>query len=322
MVPVEKTFNYGTYNGYYTNYYRLKNDKNKKYMIIELAFNSNNLDFAISDSITRYNITRLITKTEKARGKIFVTIVPEKQEFLYLNIFRKSGVENNLLLHNYVFKYINVDKEEDFSDFTILNGKNELTYNEKTEGNTTQIECTFNKIALNKDEANITYFFKVVDNSTHVYEEEYETIAVMKSPYYTVYERNPADKDGEITLTAKGDLSNWVYLQVIAQIQKDTILEYVAYKGVKNLRPPPKNDDDNNNGGNNNNYSESSSSSTVFAVIAIILIVLIIGLVVVVFIFQQRNKSLMNQVKHVSFQQNAGGNTNTDPNLLLQKNQS
>jgi len=65
----------------------------------------------------------------------------------------------------------------------------------------------------------------------------------MKSPYYTVYERNPADKDGKITLTAKGDLSNWVYLQVIAQIQQDTILEYVAYKGVKILRPPPKEDD-------------------------------------------------------------------------------
>ncbi len=328
VVPVEKTFNYGTFNGYYTNYYRLKNDKNKKYMIIELAFNSKLLNFAISDSITRYNMTRLITKTEKARGKIFVTIEPEKQEFIYLNIFRnETRVHNNLLLSNYVFKYINVDKEEDFSDFKILDDNNELTYSEKTEGNITQIECTFNKIALNKEEANITYFFKVVDNLTHVYEEEYETIAVMKSPYYTVYERNPADKDGKITLTAKGDLSNWVYLQVIAQIQQDTILEYVAYKGVKILRPPPKEDDngkeDNgDNKNNNNNYSENSSSTTVFVVIAVILLVLIIGLAVVVFVFQQRNKSLLNQVKHVSFQQNAGGNTNTDPNLLLQKNQS
>jgi len=125
VVPVEKTFNYGTFNGYYTNYYRLKNDKNKKYMIIELAFNSKLLNFAISDSITRYNMTRLITKTEKARGKIFVTIEPEKQEFIYLNIFRnETRVHNNLLLSNYVFKYINVDKEEDFSDFKILDDNN------------------------------------------------------------------------------------------------------------------------------------------------------------------------------------------------------
>jgi hypothetical protein len=37
-------------------------------------------------------------------------------------------------------------------------------------------------------------------------------------------------------------------------------------------------------------------------------------------IFQQRNKNLLNQVKHVSFQQ-TNSNNNVDPNLLLQKSQ-
>ena len=187
---------------------------------------------------------------------------------------------------------------------------------EKTnEDGTTTIDCTFNPIYLeDKSKANITYFFKVVENSTHYYGEEYNTIAVMESPYHTVYKRNPEENNGKITLSATGDLSNWCYLQVIAQIQQDTFLEYVAYDGIKNIRDAPK-------------VSESSSggiNTTVFVVVAVILLSLIAGLVVVVFIFQQRNKSLMNQVKHVSFQQNAGAvnTSSTDPELLLQKNQS
>ena len=57
-----------------------------------------------------------------------------------------------------------------------------------------------------------------------------------------------------------------------------------------------------------------------FVVVAVILGELIAGLVVVIFILQQRNKSLLIQAKHASFQQNTGA-TNTDRDLLLQKSQ-
>ena len=133
----------------------------------------------------------------------------------------------------------------------------------------------------------------------------------MESAYYTVYKRNPDDNNGKITLTASGELGNWAYLQVIAQIQQDTVLEYVAQKGEVLIRKAPK-----------TSSSSSGPSTTVFLVVAGILLLLIGGLVVIVFIFQQRNKSLLNQVKHVSFQQNAG-TANADPELLLKKsNQS
>ena len=131
----------------------------------------------------------------------------------------------------------------------------------------------------------------------------------MESPYYTVYQRNPQDQDGKITLKAKGDLSNWCYLQVVAQIQQDTILDYVAYKGIRNIRSSK---------GNN----KSDGNVTLFVIIMVILLALVVGLGIIVFIFQQRNKSLINQVKHVSFQQqqNVGG-TGADPDLLLKKSQ-
>ena len=314
LIPVEKTFNYGKHNLYYTNYYRLRKDINKKYMALEISFNSKYLNFAVNQAITRYNMTDLIIKSEKSRGKIFLLLDTSKiksSKVIFFNFFKNDNPSSNPALYNYVFKYINIDNEEEFKDYTILENYNELKIKEQKDEKTNliTIDCTFNKIDIEKNKANITYFFKIIDNSTYVDEEECDSIALMESPYYAAYKRNPIDDNGKITLTATGEFGNWAILQVIAQIQQDTILEYVSYKGIKTIRPPPKSNNDSN-----------GISTSVFVVVAVILLVLIGGLVIVVFIFQQRNKSLINQVKHVSFQQNAGG-SNTDPDLLLKKSQ-
>ena len=171
----------------------------------------------------------------------------------------------------------------------------------------------FNKLNIDNGKANITYFFKVVENKTHIYGEEVNTIAVTESPYYSVFIRNPEDKDGKITLTAKGELSNWVYLNVIAQVQQNNVLEYISYNGKKLVRPSPKGNESSNSG---------RTSTTLFLVVGGILLFIVIALVVIILVFQQRNKALLNQVKHVSFQQtNSNSNNNVDPNLLLQKSQ-
>ena len=89
-------------------------------------------------------------------------------------------------------------------------------------------------------------------------------------------------------------------------------MEYVAYDGEYTEKNKPKepdsSDDKDDNGG--------GSSTTVLIVVSVVLVVFIIALGFVVFYFQQKNKSLMNKVKHVSFQ-----NTNApaDPDLLLAK---
>ena len=242
VYPIENKFIYGRNSDYYTYFYRLKVDKKKKIMIIEIAFNSDYLDFAISDRISRTNYTAIIRESFKKKGKIYLIVQPPSNRiFIVLTIFKRNfSYENNILLYNYVFKYINVEKEEDFVDFNILDNDGGLTYKEEKDpdSNDIKITCTFNKIDIDKNKANITYFFKIVKNETYIYNEKIETIAVVESPHYVVYKRNPEDTNGKITLTAKGNLSNWVYLQVIAQIQHEYILEYVAYKGIFLLRPP------------------------------------------------------------------------------------
>jgi hypothetical protein len=241
------------------------------------------------------------------------------QEYLYI-VFYKKKVNDNRLLYNYAFKYINSAKLEDYVDYKIETS-DELTIkeninNENPEEST--IDCTFHKLDVDPSKVNITYFFKVVDADDY-YEGEYsDTIAVTESPYLSAFARNPEDKNGLITLTAKGKVSRWTILQVIAQIQQETILEYVAYKGKYTYRPPK-----------NSEVQGESVDATAFYIVVAILLALVIGLIIAIVFFKIRNQTLLEQVKHVSFQKTNSGNynkvkknTNVDPNKLIQNENS
>ena len=240
IIPQEDNYHYGKVINL-VSYYRLRVEQFRPYMSIQIAFNSDNLDFVVSEEQNRILNTTFL-KTEKDRGKIYIILkVKEDKEFYYLYIFKKQKISTNELLNNYAFKYINVKDKSELFDYFIKESS-EISISESKEANMDIITCTFNKIDIEPGKANITYFFKVVENSTHIYGEEINTIAITESPYYTVYERNPFDIDGKIVLTARGmNLSNWVYLNVIATIQQNNVLEYISYNGIKNLRPSPEN---------------------------------------------------------------------------------
>ena len=309
VIPVEKVYHYGRVrNNQQSSFYRLKVDKSKPLMRIQIAFNSENLDFCIKDT-EGYGRTNMTFKSaEKARGKVYVTLnVNTNKELYYLYIYKKRQEDSDELLNNYAFKYINGKDESELIDYKI-SGSPKIEYSEYNEQDLHVISCTFNKLEVENGKANVTYFFKVVENSTHIYKEEINTIAVTESPAYTVFERNPLDDNGKITLIASGYLNNWCYLNVIAQIQQDNIIEYVAYEGKVQIRP------------NKGSSKSENDNSVLFFVVGGILLMIVAALIVIIFIFQQRNKNLLNQVKHVSFQQ-TNSNNNVDPNLLLQKSQ-
>ena len=305
VIPVEKIYHYGRVRNTAWDHtlYRLKADKKRPIMRVQIAFNSNNLDFVVSGTENKISNTTFL-HCEKNKGKIYVTLkIKENKELYYLYIYKKSKTTNEEYLNNYAFKYINAQYESQIFDYPILNSP-ELSISEKTEEGQYIISCTFNRLDIEKGQANITYFFKVVENSTYYYGEEINTIAATESPYYTVYERNPITDNDKITLTARGNLSNWVYLNIIAQVQQNNVLEYISYNGIIFLRP----------------NKEDGSNLLLFFAIGVVLLLIILGLLFVIFIIYRRNRLLLNKVTHVSFQK--GGN-NSDPNLLLQKsNQS
>ena len=151
--PVENTYNYGKYTGYFTNYYNLVSDRSKPIMIIELAFNSRYMNFAINDIMTRNNNTDFIDTIVNARGKIIITLKPTiNTEYVCLNILKRNYREyNDFALNNYAFKYVNASKKEDYVYFKILNDNGKLDYKQIKEDNMTVIQCTFNRIDVAKD---------------------------------------------------------------------------------------------------------------------------------------------------------------------------
>lgn len=317
VIPTEKVYHYGRVGEENTNtYYKLRLDKVKTYMRIQAAFNSANVDFYVSKNIVpKENIT--FVSEQKERGKIYITIDTKDmktQEYLYI-VFYKTKRSDEKLLYNYAFKYINAEKLEDYVDYKIQTSEElsikENINNEKPEEST--IECTFHKLDVDQTKVNITYFLKVVDAEDYLEGEFSDTIAVTESRYISAFVRNPVDKDGLITLTAKGSVSRWTILQVIAQIQQETILEYVAYKGKYTYREPIKNE-----------VKTESVDATAFYIVVAILLALVIGLIIAIVFFKIRNQSLLEQVKHVSFQNtnsyNKGRrNNNVDTSNLIQK---
>ena len=58
-----------------------------------------------------------------------------------------------MFLDNYVFKYINIEKEEDYTDYKILNNDGRLDIEEGTDPTTGEhtITCSFNRINVTKN---------------------------------------------------------------------------------------------------------------------------------------------------------------------------
>ena len=319
VIPVEKIYNYGKFNGLITQYYKLRNDKTKGIMKIVLSFNSEELTWAIGDRSSHFNTTKYDFETKVAKGKILLTLKPPNDvDFVYLNVFKKNYVEDvNTQLHNYAFKYINVESEDQFFDYNIYRNNATLEYKDERNNDNVTMSVTFNRIDIGKDEANITYFLKIVDSKFYVPKEKFDTVAVIESPYYTKYKRNPEwdPSNNKITLSATGNFQHWRCIQVIAQIQQNKVLEYIAYDSF--CTDKNQSDEEDKEENEKNEPTDKKNNTALLIGISVSLALLIIALAVIVFYFEKKNKNLMKQVKHVSFQQYPS--LSSDPDLLLSK---
>ena len=237
VIPTKNIYNYYKYPGFDIISHRLKISLNKKYMALEISFNSDFLDFSINKEKTKSTDNTLIINSINEKGKIIKAIDPGNLEYIYLNIFKKdNSINNKFSLNNYVFKYYFIESIEDIIDYKILDNNNEISIiNNKTEGKNIFLEVVFNKIDLDVEESNITYYMKIIDGKKYYKNESYESIALIESPHYTVYEINPPDNNGKITLNATIDLCYSAYIQVIALIEKDNNIEYISYKGINSI---------------------------------------------------------------------------------------
>ena len=206
-----------------------------------------------------------------------------------MNVFKKNYVEDvNTQLHNYAFKYINVESEDQFFDYNIYRNNATLEYKDERNNDNVTITVTFNRIDIGKDEANITYFLKIVDSKFYVPKEKFDTVAVTESPYYTKYKRNPEwdPSNNKITLSATGNFQHWRCIQVIAQIQQNKVLEYIAYDSF--CTDKNQSDDEDKEENEKKEPTDKKNNTALLIGISVSLALLIIALAVIVFYFQKK----------------------------------
>ena len=233
------------------------------------------------------NTTKCNPETKIRNGKLIVTItnIDKDLEFINLNIWKTiQDYDENFQLQNYAFKYINVEKDEKFYDFEIIDDDANLTYTEKKNGDKTTIEFKFNRIQAAKNEVNITYFLKIADAKNYLEKEVFQIVALSEIPYFAKYERNSQSQSDKTTLSAISDFSNWGMIQVIAQIQKGKALEYVAYQ-PKIMKRETHTDAPTDSSDKESDQPKGSNTG-LFIGISIAIVVVIVGLIAVVIYFK------------------------------------
>lgn len=323
VIPVEKVYHYQSARNkdFELNIHRLKAKEGKPYMRVHLAFNSDQLNYAISETEERKNITFI--SAERLNGKIVITFKTDfqKRKIYNLLIFKAPGTGENPELNDYAFKYMNAKDQKDFMDYKIKGSPNLHVDSVQKDEDEHMITCTFDALDIDYDNVNATYYLKIVPAMTYVPGQTYKTISTLFGFAYHSYERNPTPKDGKITLTATSfSIAEWAVVSVVVQVQEKSIIEYVAYEPVIRLPEPDttKPSSGGDDGEKKSSDDDEDSGSTAFIVVGVILIIIIIALVGLIVYFQMKNKKLLQKVKTVSFQNtNKGGSA--DPNTLLNK---
>ena len=312
VIPVEKVYHYASARNidFEQNIHRLKPNQNRTYMRVHLAFNSEQLSYAISTNEERKNVTFL--STDIINGKIIITFKTIPTQKIYnLIIFKTAGSGNDPELNDYTFKYMNAEKLEDFFDYAIQ-GTSEIvckfTTSEFCDNN---ITCSFDQLNIDYDKVNVTYYLKIYPITSYVEGENYKTISISNKHFHYSYERNPMAEFGKIKLSACPMDLEWGVINVIAQVQEKSIIEYVSYDPIFNKKPIPDKTDGEKS---DDNDEEEGFDSTILIVIAVVILVIIIALVVLIFYFHRKNQAILNKVKNISF---TGKTKNADPNALL-----
>ena len=173
----EGIYHYGQLNKEEKILYRLKG--NNKYHLMRLEFGCNNKNIGWSVKRTNNNAsyinndTDLSFVTEKwSNGRELLTMYIERGEDIYLAIFPKEKIDN-INLTNYVFKYINSDKNSNFKNYIIK--YDSLDFDKK------ENKVKINKLTNIPDSLNIKYYLKIINENYYIKNEIINTIAITES---------------------------------------------------------------------------------------------------------------------------------------------
>jgi len=226
--PSERIYHYGKINNEQKIVYKLKGKT--KYHLMRLEFGSNNglIGWSVkrNNSYENYttNDTDLSFVTEKwINGRELITMYIENGEDIYLSIFPKNKIINTNIT-NYIFKYINSEKNGDFKDYFVK--YDSLNYNTKNN------QINVQKLKNIPSSSKINYYLKIINEDNYIKNEEINTIAILVSNcsnYIKGYQNADSivfDVNNTINLTEIN------YINVYAIITENYLdIEYISYSG-------------------------------------------------------------------------------------------
>ena len=297
-------YNYGKLGIDEKNIYKLKGDTVKKYLRVQFSSNSGIINYSIrrqKDNDYKKNDTSItIVKDEWINGRGLLTMKLENGEDIYLTVYKTNSITNDeIYLTNYVFKYVCVEKMEDYKEYRVEDDLIKYDKNTKT--------LTFNKIKDVQDPKNVIYFVKLIKKDNYLPNENINTIAITQSSGQSNGYENLTSENDELVVQLKDISINTVYYyNIIAQINEERIAEYISYhsEGTINI-DDNGNDSDKDNDNDNDNKEKQGPNSTVIIILIVMLIIFVIIItLLIVCLFRvkkERNSLLLDKVKETSF---------------------
>ena len=264
--------------------YKLKLDKSYSYIYIQFSTNSEMVDYNILN-----DNEKIINKPfhdDKDGKKIVKLEITNNMNYIYLDIIWVNNQEVNQKLNNYVFK-INYDIDI-INKYKIIENNIITCKITKSKNRKKKMEIKFNKIEnyINYD---IIYSLKIVkkdDIKDDLKNELVKTIALTESNSNIIQIKNN-DNNDKINISfdnIEDDFEdNFVYIEVIAQINDDYNTEYIAYEPIKSSKEIT--------------IDTTLETTTIFIILFEIISIIII-ICLIIFLFYYKNQLEEKQNKH------------------------
>ena len=149
----------------------------------------------------------------------------ERGEDIYLTIFPKEKIDN-INLSNYIFKYINSDKNSNFKNYIIK--YDSLDFDKK------ENKVKINKLTNIPDSLNIKYYLKVINEDNYINNEIINIIAMTESNYTTLDAE--IEENGKIVFNINGSIELDTYYHINAYSivsDNDNDFELISYSCSK-----------------------------------------------------------------------------------------
>ena len=271
--------------------YMLRNDENKLYLHLEFSCEEDNLKVSIEGEDND-----LQTETENLYGKKYYYLEKnsENKDLLTLKIQRKDNTikDKQYFYFKYSYSTSKTIKKYKLSDTKL---KVKQHYDNENKTSTYIIQMT---PLDDYEKYNLTYIVKLIQLKKNQKVPSKSSIIISQIPGEQNIKEfyNPISVNKNLTLGIYDSLYKASYIQVTVQIKNEEKIEFISYDLQNKFEEinAPKDDDDDDD-------DDNDGPLIAAIIIGSILLVIVVVLIIVIYIFNNKNRDLLEKVNKVSF---------------------